>query len=143
MPVIPPVPDKTDQCFWDGVAERRLLIQRCTQCGTLRLPPVPMCGTCHALTWDTLEASGEGTVYTWILSHPPNGPTDPARIVVLVQLDEGVRVVSNLCAADPGGTIDPADVGNDMPVRLCFREVDGVLLPQFHPVRFHPVEATS
>ena len=45
-----------DRYFWDGVAEHRLLIQRCAQCGTLRHPPSPMCGSCGSLEWDTQEA---------------------------------------------------------------------------------------
>jgi len=48
--------------------------------------------------------------------------------VVLVELDEGVRIVSNLC--DVG--VD--EVQNEMPVEVCFRELDGVMLPQFRPV---------
>ena len=126
--VIPPVPDLTDQYFWDGVQQHQLLVQRCAACGALRLPPVPMCGTCHATEWDTLAASGRGTVYSWILSHHPSAPDDTPRIVVLVQLAEGPRVVSNLV------DVAVADVRNDMPVQLCFRTIDGVLLPQFEPV---------
>lgn len=124
-PVIPPVPDRTDEYFWNGVQQGQLLLQRCTSCHVLRLPPVPMCGNCHATAWDTVAASGHGHVYSWILSHHPSEPDATPRIVVLVQLDEGPRIVSNLC------DIDVADVHNDMPVQLCFREVDGVMLPQF------------
>jgi len=126
-PVIPPVPDRTDQYFWDGVAERRLLVQRCGGCGDLRLPPVPMCGRCHATEWDAVEASGLGTVHSWILSHHPSEPDATPRIVVLVQLREGPRIVSNLVDAE----VD--EVANDMVVELCFREIDGVLLPLFRP----------
>jgi uncharacterized protein len=123
--VIPPVPDLNDQYFWDGVLDHRLLVQRCVSCSVLRLPPVPMCGSCHSTEWDTLQASGDGTIYSWILSRHPSQHDDTPRIVVLVQLAEGPRFVSNL--------VDTAveDVRNDMPVRLCFREIDGVLLPQF------------
>jgi hypothetical protein len=39
--------------------------------------------------------------------------------------------VANLC------DVDTADVHNEMPVELCFLEVDGVLLPQFRP-QFNP-----
>jgi uncharacterized OB-fold protein len=126
--VIPPVPDRTDEFFWAGVAEHRLLVQRCAACGVLRLPPVPMCGACHAVEWEAVEVSGRGTVYSWILSHHPSEPDAEPRIVVLVQLAEGPRLVSNLVDCDV------ADVGNEMAVQLCFREIDGVLLPQFEGV---------
>lgn len=134
MTAIPPVPDQTDQYFWNGVGEHRLLIQRCTGCATLRLPPVPMCGVCHALTWDTVEAVGRGTIYSWLLSRPPGDSAESARVVILVQLAEGPRVVSNLVSADPDGSVDLSAIANDMPVQLCFREIDGVLLPLFHAV---------
>lgn len=125
--VIPPVPDRTDSFFWAGVEQRRLLVQRCARCETLRLPPVPMCGRCHATDWDELEVSGHGTVYSWILSHHPSEPDAAPRIVILVQLVEGPRIVSNLVG------VSCADVRNDMAVQLCFREIDGVLLPLFEP----------
>lgn len=126
-PVIPPVPDRTDEFFWNGVGQRRLLVQRCVGCGTLRLPPVPMCGMCQSLDWNTAEMSGRGSVYSWVLSHHPSEPDAQPRIVVLVQLEEGPRVVSNLVGAAA------ASVRNEMPVTLLFREIDGVLLPLFEP----------
>ena len=51
-----------DAFFWDGAAEGKLLIQRCTDCGTLRHPPAPMCGNCGSLAWDAAESSGRGRV---------------------------------------------------------------------------------
>jgi uncharacterized protein len=126
--VIPPTIEKDDEYFWQGVSEGRLLLQRCASCHTLRHPPVPMCGRCHSLQWDTHPAAGRGTVHSWILSHHPTEPDAVPRIVVLVELDEGLRIVSNLC--DVG--VD--EVRNEMRVEVCFRELDGVLLPQFRPV---------
>ena len=125
--VIPPTIDADDEYFWAGVREHRLLLQQCASCGTLRHPPVPMCGACHSTDWTTRDAQGTGTVHSWIVSKPPSDPTDPGRIVVLVELTEGVRFVGNLV------DVDAADVGNEMPVEVCFREYDGVVLPQFRP----------
>ncbi len=54
---------------------------------------------------------------------------DEARIVVLVQLEEGPRIVSNLLG------VRPEDVRNDMAVRVCFERFgEGVTLPQFRPM---------
>jgi uncharacterized OB-fold protein len=64
------------------------------------------------------------------VSHHPKrtDETDETpRIVALVQLEEGVRLVSNL------RDIDPQDVKNDMEVEVSFAEVGGVRLPQFRP----------
>jgi uncharacterized protein len=126
--VIPPAVDKDDEYFWQGVQEQRLLLQRCASCHALRHPPIPMCGRCHSLQWETHAAEGHGVIHSWILSHHPTEPDAAPRIVVLVELDEGVRIVANLC--DVG--VD--EVRNEMSVEVCFRELDGVMLPQFRPV---------
>lgn len=123
--VIPPSVEPDDEYFWTGVAERRLLLQACADCGTLRHPPLPMCGVCHSVAWTTREAAGTGTVYSWICSRHPGAPTDAGRIVVLVELAEGVRFVGNLVDVP----VDEIETG--MPVAVTFRDYDGVVLPQF------------
>jgi len=125
--VIPPSVDADDEYFWDGVREHRLLLQQCASCGTLRHPPVPMCGDCLSTDWTTRDAEGTGTVYSWIVSRHPAAPTDDGRIVVLVELAEGLRFVANLV------DVDVDHVHNEMPVEVCFREYDGIVLPQFRP----------
>lgn len=125
--VIPPSVEPDDEYFWAGVAEHRLLIQECADCHTLRHPPLPMCGHCHSTAWTTRESAGSGRVHSWVRSVHPGAPTEDGRIVVLVELDEGVRFVGNLVDT-------PLDaVANEMPVALTWREYDGVTLPQFVP----------
>jgi uncharacterized OB-fold protein len=124
---VQPVTDDDNRFFWDGVREGRLLLQRCVSCAALRHPPGPMCPRCHSLEWDTLESPGRGTIYSWVLSHHPTEPDAEPRIVVLVDLDEGVRLVANLQGL-PGD-----EVTNGLPVEVFFAEVDGVMLPQFRP----------
>ena len=116
--------------FWDGVKAGKLLIQRCTGCGTLRHPPRPMCPKCNALGWDTIESSGRGTVYSFILPRHPPWPwfEGGTYIVALIELEEGTRLLSNLC------DVDPAAVTIGMPVQAFVRQFDnGVALPQFRP----------
>ena len=87
-----------------------------------------MCPHCHSLEWEAREASGRGTVYSWVLSdHPTAGEPTP-RVVVLVELAEGVRLVSNLAG------VEVADVRNDMAVEVFFERFGDVTLPQFRPV---------
>ncbi|HPG26729.1 MAG: OB-fold domain-containing protein [Spirochaetaceae bacterium] len=127
--VIAPTPDADDAWFWKGVAEDRLLLQRCAECRLLRHPPSPMCSGCNALAWETLPASGRATVYSWVVSRHPTRPDADPRIVVLLDLEEGVRFVSNLvdCPLE--------DVRFGLPVELVFVDYDGVRLPQFRPAR--------
>ncbi len=117
------------QFFWDGLKEHRLLIQRCSGCATLRHPPRPMCPSCNTLGWDTVESSGRGTVRSFVLPHHPPMPfLEYPYIVALVELEEGTRLISNLCAVAP----DEASV--DMAVEVFYDEFDdGLVLHQFRP----------
>ena len=126
--VIPPVVGHDDEFFWEGVKRGTLLFQSCADCGLVRHPPSPMCSSCHSVRASTTPSEGKGTVHSWIVSRHPSQPDDEARIVALVELNEGIRIVSNL------QDVYATDVYNEMPVELCFREVDGVMLPQFRPV---------
>lgn len=120
--------DRDDEFFWNGVAQGRLLARRCHHCHRLQHPPSPMCPHCGSLEWDECELSGRGTLHSWIVSHHPTEPDDAARIVALIELDEGIRLVSNLQG------IEAAAVENDIAVEVVFVDVDGVRLPQFRPV---------
>jgi uncharacterized OB-fold protein len=125
--VVTPIVGKDDEYFWSGVADGRLLARRCAQCGRLQHPPSPMCPACGSVDWDVQQLSGRGTVHSWIVSHHPTQPDDAPRIVALVLLEEGLRLVSNLHG------VDAHDVVNDMDVEVVFVDVDGVRLPQFRP----------
>jgi uncharacterized protein len=117
------------QFFWDGLREHRLLIQRCTSCGTLRHPPRPMCPACNELAWDTVEAAGRGTVHSVVVPQHPQFPfLDYPYLVALVDLEEGTRLLTNLVDVAP----DDAEIG--MAVQVTFVEFDnGVVLHQFRP----------
>jgi uncharacterized OB-fold protein/acyl dehydratase len=117
--------------FWEGVAARQLRIQRCTGCGRLRHPPGPMCPHCHSLAWDAMPASGRGHVFSFVVAHHPAIPPFVyPHLVVLVELEEGTRLVSNLVG------VEPTDVRIGMPVEVEFSEVEpGFVLPLFRPAR--------
>ncbi|MER5307053.1 bifunctional MaoC family dehydratase N-terminal/OB-fold nucleic acid binding domain-containing protein [Streptomyces sp. NPDC002773] len=122
-----PVVNRDNAGFWEGVAEHRLLIQRCGACAALRFPWLPGCADCGSREWDTVEASGAGTVFSYVVMHHPPFPAfDPPYAVGLVELAEGVRMVSNVV----GVPYDKVRIG--MPVRLEFLRVDEELeLPVF------------
>ncbi|MGW7068116.1 bifunctional MaoC family dehydratase N-terminal/OB-fold nucleic acid binding domain-containing protein [Streptomyces sp. NPDC054855] len=125
-----PVINRDNAGFWEGVARHQLLIQRCGGCRTLRFPWLPGCNACGSLVWDTVEASGEGTVYSYVVMHHPPFPAfDPPYAVGLIELAEGVRMVSNVV----GVPSDKVRIGQ--PVRLEFQQVDAELeLPVFRAV---------
>ncbi|WP_343709522.1 Zn-ribbon domain-containing OB-fold protein [Mycobacterium sp.] len=117
------------ELFWNGSREHKLLIQHCSGCQTVRNPPQPMCPRCRSLDWEPIESSGGGTLYSYVMPHQPQFPFfDYPYIVALIELDEGVRIVSNLTG------IDPADVQGGMSVEVYFQKFDGdVVLHQFRP----------
>jgi uncharacterized protein len=115
--------------FFDGAKEHKLLIQRCTACGTLRHPPRPSCAVCRSFEWDAQVASGRGTIYSFTVNHYPKVPAfDYPLVVALVELEEGTRLVANV--AD----ITPETVAIGMPVVATFESFDDDLtLPVFRP----------
>ena len=117
--------------FWDGARRSsKLLIQRCAGARALRHPPRPMCPRCNSLAWDTIESSGRGHVYSFVLPrHPPWPWFEGTYIVALVELEEGTRIVSNLCDVDPDD-VDHRHAGRGVLRALRQRASS---LPQFRP----------
>ncbi len=115
--------------WWEMAADDKLGIQRCSQCQTLRHPPSPMCGECRSLEWDTVEASGKGSVCSFtVLRHPQFPGYQYPLIIVLVDLEEGTRLTSQLVDCKP------EDVSFDMAVTMKIQEdPDGFKLPVFVP----------
>ena len=115
--------------FWEAIGAHKLLIQRCSDCQVLRHPPRPMCPHCNSLSWDTIESAGTGEVFSFVMpQHPPYPWFEYPYVVVLVDLDEGIRLVSNLC------DIAPDDVTIGMRVEVFYEHFDdGLVLPQFRP----------
>jgi uncharacterized protein len=91
-----PATTHDDSFFWQGLRDGKLLIQKCANCGTLRHPPGPMCRSCRSLEWTTLESAGTGTLHSFVVVHYPQVPSfEYPNQVVLVELDEGIRLVAN------------------------------------------------
>jgi uncharacterized OB-fold protein len=124
-----PTTTRDTKFFWDALKENKLLIQRCAGCAKLRHPPRPMCPHCNSLEWDTIESAARGTVYSFVLPrHPPWPWFEGTYIVALIELEEGIRIVSNLRDVDA----DAVSIG--MTVQGYIERFDsGVALPQFRP----------
>ncbi|WP_328558935.1 bifunctional MaoC family dehydratase N-terminal/OB-fold nucleic acid binding domain-containing protein [Streptomyces coelicoflavus] len=129
-----PAINRDNAFFFDGAKQHRLLIQRCASCSALRHPPGPCCPECNSLEWDTVEASGRGHVYSYVVNHHPRHPAfDFPLLVAVVELAEGTRLITNLTG------VAPDDVAIGMPVALDWLDADPDLtLPVFRPA---PTEA--
>ena len=134
-----PLPDMRPEgdAFWAGTREHRLLLPADADGNPFWYPRAYVPGTLEPVTW--VESKGEGTVYTY--STHFIGPSkaykgDPPHIVALVDLDEGVRMMTNLVRDEDGyPSLDPAEVSIGMRVRVVFHDVtDDITLPKFAPV---------
>lgn len=115
--------------FFEGARQDKLLIQRCASCGVLRHPPRPACPECQSFEWDTVESSGRGTVFSFVVVHHPQVPAfDYPLPIAVIELEEGTRLVADLIG------VDPAQVHIGMPVVAEMVAVDTELtLPMFRP----------
>jgi uncharacterized OB-fold protein len=120
--VLRPAPTLTEdnRFFWEAAALGRLVAQRCLGCGRLHHPPRPMCPNCHGLEHDEVELSGRGQVYSYaVLHHPQNPKFVYPVLAALVDLDEGIRLVTNIVG------VEPSDLRIGMPVRVTFAATTG------------------
>ena len=124
-----PEPSIDSQPFWDGLKERRLMLQTCSDCGTVRHYPRPMCGECHSMQCHWTEASGHGTLYSWTETHHPfhfGFKGEIPYILATVDLDEGVRIQTQLLDAK----MEDLKIG--LPVEVVYgAATDEWVLPYF------------
>ena len=113
--------------YFEGLRAGELRIQHCTDCGTLRHPPLPGCGTCTSLNWDYVVSEGKGELYSMVVNHYPQVPAfDYPLPIGLIELDEGTRLVANLEG-------DPESWAIGQRVTAEIRALDDELsLPFFH-----------
>jgi uncharacterized OB-fold protein len=124
-----PVLTEDNHEFWDAAREGRLVAQGCSECGRLRHPPRPMCPHCHSLAHQLVDLSGRGAVYSYALLHHPRNPLFEYPVVAaLVDLDEGIRLVTNLVDVEPGDV----HIGLRVSVRFV-PTADDMAVPVFRP----------
>jgi uncharacterized protein len=128
----PPV-TPTTEAFWDATRDQRLLLQWCTVCETAIFFPREVCPSCLGSSLEWRPASGRGVVYAVTVEYKPQNPMMAAMApyaVALVDLEEGVRLLSNVV----GGPAEDVTVG--MAVEVAWEPLsDGRNLPQFRPSR--------
>lgn len=114
------------QPYFDGLAQRKLLIPYCKSCGKPHFYPRHACPHCWGEEYEWKAANGTAKVvsHTRVLANPPSKfesmlPFD----IAIVELAEGVTMLSNI--------IESSTIKIDDPLSLCFIERDGGLLPVF------------
>ena len=110
--------------WYAHLARGELRFQRCAACGRWRHPPRHLCAECGSDTWEWAAASGRGTLFSWTVTHQAMHPafTDALPYaVVVVELDEGVRVVSGVRG------IEPAGLRLELPLQVEIEPVDDAI----------------
>lgn len=126
-----PVPDGDSRPFWEGVAQHKLLIQRCESCQRFIFYPRSLCPYCFSEAPAWVEASGVGTIYSYTVAHQAFGPfaAQVPFVVAIVELAEGVRMMTRITGAEP------ASVRIGAAVRVVFEQAgENVMLPYFQLV---------
>ena len=118
--------------FYQFCKQHELRFQRCKDCGAWRHMPRESCAACGSFNWSWERASGKGHVFSWTVMHRalhPGFTPDVPYATVVIELAEGVRIVSHVLDLDPG----QLRVG--LPVEVVFDDVTPeVTLPKFRPL---------
>ena len=119
----PPVNSET-QHFWDAAAEGKLLIKKCTACGEPHFYPRTHCPFCFSDKTEWVQASGQGTVYTYSVMRRAPVP----YAIAYVTLAEGPTIMTNIVDCD----LDAIKIGQT--VKLVFKPSEGgPAVPMFTP----------
>ncbi len=123
--------DWETRAFWEGCARHELVLQRCRRCQAVQHRPRALCASCLADDIEHFIASGRGSVHTFTVTyqnHAPGFREALPYVLAYVELEEGVRMLTNLVDCPP----DSIEIG--MPVRVTFADLEeGVSIPRFRP----------
>lgn len=124
-----PVLDDLNRSFWEATRRGVLSLQTCQACGHVRYPISHVCPRCLSERFDWKPVSGRGTVHSSVVFHQVYHPAFAAEVpynVSLIQLDEGVRMFSNITG------VAPSEVKVGAAVEVTFDSVTpDVTIPRF------------
>jgi uncharacterized OB-fold protein len=118
--------------FWDGTRQHQLVLPACRECDAVFWYPRQVCPVCLGTDIEWRPAAGDAVVYAVSVQYRPGPRRDEADgpyAVALVDLPEGVRMLTNVVGCPP----DAVTVGQA--VRVTWLPLsDGRNLPMFTPV---------
>ncbi|MDP3136323.1 MAG: OB-fold domain-containing protein [Burkholderiaceae bacterium] len=121
------VADEASAPFFAGLQERRLMIQRCEECGACQIGEYH-CNVCHSARLQWTQAGGHATLYSFVIMHMAYHPGFAARLpynAAVVELAEGPRFYSSVvdCRNE--------DLVVGMPLIADFEERGTAVMPVF------------
>lgn len=115
--------------FWDAASQGRLLVQRCSNCGTHGFPALEICTSCLSASLEWIETSGRASLFSFVVMHHayhPGFADDVPYAVVDVLLEEGIHMISRVF------DVTPDDLAIGMELEVAFEPTDApVALPVF------------
>ena len=124
--------DEESRGFWEAAARHELCFQHCRGCGTKRFYPRALCTVCLSSATEWVRASGRGRIYSFTVTHQNQAPgfrEELPYVLAIVELDEGIRMMTNIVGCAPDG------VRVGMAVEVAFEDVTAeITLPKFRPV---------
>lgn len=139
IPQLVPTVVDVDKEFWDGLKQNKLLLQKCLDCNRVQFFPRPVCLNCFGTNLGWEESKGTGTIYSFTLVRTTFIPaymkqindTGMPVIFTIIDLDEGVRMMSQIVGCKP----DEVEIGER--VKVTFKEIEGTKfkLPLFQLVK--------
>ena len=124
-----PVLNEDTKPFWSGCKEHQLRFQRCKDCGHIRWPASMICPECYGQNTEWIVACGKGNIYTFVVYHMayhPGFENDLPYVVAIVELEEGLHILTNLVGCSPD------EVKCDMPVEVTWEDItEEFSLPKF------------
>lgn len=125
-----PTPVAWDEPFWMHAKAGRLSVQECRSCHRLQFYPRPVCANCLGREFSWLPVSGDGHVHSFTFVRVPDSASFKDEVPILlveVELNEGVRMLSRLIGCEP----DEVTLGTAVRVRFDATEDESILLPHF------------
>ncbi len=128
-----PKADPVTAPYWESLKAHAMKIQRCNDTGKFffyprGMSPFTLSGN---LSWEAV--SGKGVLHAFTIVHANRAPgfaEELPYVVALIELEEGVRMMSNLIDVQA----DPEHVKIGMPVELVYDDVTNeITLPKFRP----------
>ncbi|MGD0855681.1 MAG: Zn-ribbon domain-containing OB-fold protein [Dehalococcoidia bacterium] len=127
-----PLINKLSKVFWDGCKEKKLLYQKCKDCGQVNFFPKIVCMNCMGRNLEWKESKGKGHIHCFTVTYdaaPMEFMSSVPFAIGIINLDEGFSMLSNIVDCDY------EKLKSEMPVEIVFDPVTAeVTLPKFRPV---------
>jgi uncharacterized OB-fold protein len=124
-----PTPTPETAPYWAAATAGRLSIQRCRACGRHYFYPRSFCPRCQSDDVEWTDVSGRGRLISYVINYRPFPPTghDAPQVIALVELEEGVRMLTNIV----GSPAEPESLPLDAPVSVAFEPRGDLKVPVF------------